>query len=149
MAQRIATSAGAIILREMEGQLKIALAHHQRDTKSWVLPKGHVEENESLEQAARREIYEETGLDNIQLIKHLGTIMRESVESNGDVKQKTIHLYLAYALDNRLPQAPSDPKFLEVGWFSPVEAITLLPYEEGQAFLREHLGLLFNEHVNS
>jgi 8-oxo-dGTP pyrophosphatase MutT (NUDIX family) len=143
MAQRTATSAGAIILREVEGRLKIALAHHQRASKPWVLPKGHVEEGESLEQAALREIYEEAGLDDVQLIKHLGTIMRESVKRNGDVEQKTIHLYLAYAPGESQSQAPSDPRFIGVGWFSPVEAIELLPYESEQAFLREHLGLMF------
>ena len=52
MVQRTATSAGAIILREVEGKLKVALAHHPRTTKSWVLPKGHVEAGETLEQAA-------------------------------------------------------------------------------------------------
>ena len=51
-----ATSAGAIILREIDGELKIALAQHQRSEKRWVIPKGHVELNESLEQAALREI---------------------------------------------------------------------------------------------
>ena len=58
---RTATSAGAIILREVEGKLKIALAQHQRSIKTWVLPKGHVEEGESVEEAALREIFEETG----------------------------------------------------------------------------------------
>ena len=77
MVVNTATSAGAIILREIEGELKIALAHHQRTDKSWVLPKGHVEEGETIEEAALREIHEETGLDNVQLIKHLGTILRE------------------------------------------------------------------------
>ena len=143
MAQRTATSAGAIILREVAGELKIALAQHPRATKTWVLPKGHVEEGESLEQAALREIYEEAGLDNVQLIKHLGTITRESVKSNGDVEQKTIHFYLAYAPGDSQSQAPTDPGFIEVGWFSPGAAIELLPYEGEQAFLREHLGLLF------
>ena len=143
MVQRTATSAGAIILREVEGKLKVALAHHPRTTKSWVLPKGHVEEGESLEQAALREIYEEAGLDHVQLIKHLGTITRESVKSNGDVEQKTIHFYLAYAPGDSQSHAPTDPKFIEVNWFSPREAIELLPYASERAFLREHLGLLF------
>jgi len=138
-----ATSAGAIILREVEGMLKIALAQHQRAIKTWVLPKGHVEGSESVEEAALREIYEETGLDNVQLIKHLGTIMRESLKSNGDVVQKTIHFYLAYALSNSQFHGPSDLGFTEVGWFAPEEAIELLPYEAEQAFLREHLGPLF------
>jgi 8-oxo-dGTP pyrophosphatase MutT (NUDIX family) len=143
MVVRTATSAGAIILREIEGELKIALAQHQRADKTWVLPKGHVEEGESIEQAALREIYEEAGLDNVQLIKHLGTIMRESAKSSGDVVNKTIHFFLAYALSNNQSPAPSDLSFTEVGWFSPGEAIELLPYEEEQAFVREHLGPLF------
>src|ERR1051326_9587906 len=142
MATRTATSAGAIILREVKGKLKIALAQHARATKSWVLPKGHVEAGETIEQAALREIYEETGLDNVQLIKHLGTLLRESTKSNGDVEEKTIHLFLAYAPDNDHSQSPSDPRFVGVSWFSPQEAITLLPYESEQAFFREHLGLL-------
>ncbi len=143
MIIRTATSAGAIILREVEGKLKIALAQHQRAIKTWVLPKGHVEEGESVEEAALREIYEETGLDNVRLIKHLGTIMRESVKSNGDVEQKTIHFYLAYALGNNQSPDPSDLSFIEARWFEPEEAIELLPYEAEQAFLREHLGPLF------
>jgi 8-oxo-dGTP pyrophosphatase MutT (NUDIX family) len=143
MVMRAATSAGAIILREVEGKLKIALAQHQRATKTWVLPKGHVEQGESLEQAALREIYEETGLDNVQLIMHLGTIMRESVKSNGSIEQKTIHFYLAYAAGNQQLPAPSDERFIEVGWFAPGDVINLLPYQEEKAFLREQLDLLF------
>ena len=144
MATRTATSAGAIILREMEGQLKIALAQHARATKSGVLPKCHGEEGESIERAALREIYDETGLDNVQLIKHLGTITRESTKTNGDVEEKTIHLYLAYAPGNGLSEAPGDPRFSGVSWFSPQDAIKLLPYESERAFFREHLGLLLD-----
>jgi 8-oxo-dGTP pyrophosphatase MutT (NUDIX family) len=143
MVVRTATSAGAIILREVEGELKIALAQHQRVIKAWVIPKGHVEEGESIEQAALREIYEEAGLDNVQLIKHLGIIMRESAKSSGDVVQKTIHFFLAYALSDSQSPTPLDLSFIEVGWFRPEEAIELLPYTEEQAFLREHLAPLF------
>lgn len=148
MAQRTATSAGAIILREVEGDLKVALAHHPRATKAWVLPKGHVEEGETIEQAALREIYEETGLVDVRLIKHLGTIVRESQKSNGDVEQKTIHFYLAYAPEKSQSHIPPDDRFVDPGWFSPVEALQLLPYEGEQTFLREHLGLLFDEQQN-
>ncbi len=143
MVESTATSAGAIILREVEGELKIALAQHQRADKTWVLPKGHVEDGETIEEAALREIYEEAGLDNVQLIKHLGTILRTSVKINGDVVHKTIHFFLAYALSNNRPPKPSDLSFTEVGWFRPGEAIELLPYEEERVFLREQLAPLF------
>jgi 8-oxo-dGTP pyrophosphatase MutT (NUDIX family) len=142
MATRTAISAGAVILREIEGKLKIALAQHANTTNSWVLPKGHVEAGETIEQTALREIYEETGLENVQLITHLGTILRERLKSNGDVEEKTIHLFLAYAPGNSHSQAPSDPRFVEVSWFSPQEALKLLPYESERAFFWEHLGTL-------
>ena len=143
MALIMATSAGAIILREVKGQLKIALAHHSRTTNSWVLPKGHVEDGESLQQTALREVYEETGLDNVQLIHYLGSILRESTKSNGDVIQKTIHYYLAYSFSLPKAPTPTDQRFIEVGWFSPKEAIKLLPYESDQDFIKEHLESLF------
>lgn len=143
MAQKTATSAGAVILREVEGQLKVALAQRARANKVWVLPKGHVEKGESLEQAALREVFEETGLSNVQLITYLGAIPRESIKSNGEVEQKTIHFYLAYAPFESQSQAPTDARFIEPGWFCPEEAIELLPYENDRAFLREHLALLF------
>ena len=139
MAQRTAVSAGAIILREIAGELKLALAHHKDSAKEWVLPKGHVDPGESVEQAALREIHEETGLTSVQLIKHLGTIVRQSKRSNGDVEDKTIHYFQAYALDNTQPQSPLDPRFTGVGWFSPRQAIELIPYEQDRAFLQEHL----------
>ncbi len=146
MVQRTAVSAGAIILREIEGELKLALAHHKNSAKEWVLPKGHVDPGESVEQAALREIHEETGLVGVQLIKHLGTIVRQSLKSSGDVEDKTIHYFLAYALDNDQSQTPLDPRFTGVGWFSPHQAIELIPFEQDRAFLQEHLSPMLNSH---
>ena len=143
MSQKTATSAGAIILREIGGELKIALAHHKNSEKEWVLPKGHVEPGETIAQAALREIHEEAGLNQVQLINHLGTIKRQSVKPNGDEVDKTIHYYLAYALGDSQLQDPLDQRFLEVGWFSPQEALELIPYETDKAFIKQHLAPLF------
>ena len=129
-------------LRDIDGELKVALAQHQSSTKTWVLPKGHVEVGESIEQAALREIFEEAGLANVQLIKLLGSLLRSSVKSNGDVVHKTIHYYLAYAVGFDVPQTPSDLAFAEVGWFSPKQAMELLPYEAERVFFQEHLSPL-------
>ena len=69
--------------------------------------------------------------------------MRESVKSNDVLVQKTIHFFLAYALENTQSSTPTDLIFTEVGWFRPEIAIELVPYESDQAFMREHLAPLF------
>ncbi len=140
--ERKAVSAGAIILQEVDGELKIALAQRKNKNKTWVLPKGHVEAGESIEQAALREVYEETGLRRVQLITYLGVVSREAAKSNGNVVRKTIHYYLAYALQNNKEQAPPDTAFAKPGWFSPPEAMRLLPYEEERAFFSKQLEAL-------
>ena len=143
MAVRMEVSAGAFILRDIDGELKVALAQHRHSEKVWGIPKGHVEPGETIEQAALREIAEETGLFNVTLIRYLGSILRESVKENGDIVQKTIHYYLAYASDDhQQPSEPTDNKFTAVGWFPAQQAIQLLPYEADRAFFREHLPLL-------
>ncbi len=143
MAVQTAVSAGAYILREIDGKLKVALAQHRRNEKVWSIPKGHVEPGETIEQAALREIAEEAGLFSVTLISYLGSILRESVKENGDILQKTIHYYLAYASDDhQQPSQPTDDKFTSVGWFPAQRAIQLLPYESDRAFFREHLPLL-------
>src|SRR5581483_2853065 len=142
MLQKTATSAGAIILRVIDGQIKLALAHRLRETKPWVLPKGHVEPGETFQQAALREIHEEAGLTCVQLLTYLGQIKRETVK-NGDTIQKTIHYYLAYALPTDQPELPTDQGFAQPGWFAPSDALALLPYEQERLFMRERLGELF------
>jgi len=137
--------AGAIVLRDVGGKLKIALAREPRKGPSvWVLPKGHSEPGESLEETALREVREEVGLTNIQLIKYLGRIVRPSVEEAGKVVKKTIHIYLAYALGDEQFQSPLDPLLVEVNWFSPQKALEMIPFEEDRNFLKEHLPLMFD-----
>ena len=53
-------SAGGVVLRDTGGQVELAVVSPRRGVVA--LPKGHPEPGESLEQAATREVREETGL---------------------------------------------------------------------------------------
>lgn len=60
-------SAGAIIFRKQNSEIYYLLLHYT--ARHWDFPKGHIEEGEKEEDAVRREIREETGIEDIKIIK--------------------------------------------------------------------------------
>jgi len=68
----IEQSAGAIIFRKEGGKIYYLLLEYPSMTSDkknyWGFPKGHIEENERKEEAASREILEETGLKDLKFI---------------------------------------------------------------------------------
>lgn len=59
-------SAGAIVFRRGKGTILYLLLHYQ--ASHWDFPKGHIEKGESEEEALRREVFEETGIKDLELI---------------------------------------------------------------------------------
>ncbi|RMA97782.1 NUDIX hydrolase [Hydrogenothermus marinus] len=83
-------SAGGIVFRETEeGKLEIILI---RVKNRWSFPKGNVEKGETKENAALREVKEETGAD-AEIIKYLGEV--DYWYSSGLVR---IHKFVYYFL---------------------------------------------------
>lgn len=98
-------TAGGIVLGDSG---TIALVRNRTETL-WFFPKGHIEEGETDEVAARREIQEETGLTDLELIDDLGTYERYGILPNGDDNLealKSIHMYL-FAAPMHATLAPS------------------------------------------
>jgi len=62
-------SAGAVIFRKTESGIRYLLLHYHYKTYYWDFPKGNIEEGEREEDAARREVKEETGLENIKFME--------------------------------------------------------------------------------
>jgi 8-oxo-dGTP diphosphatase len=57
----VVQAAGGLVIRRRDGLLEIAVVHRP-EHHDWSFPKGKLEEGESFEDAALREVREETGL---------------------------------------------------------------------------------------
>ena len=119
-------AAGGVVTRDANhgapgGSLEYLVVHRPR-YDDWSLPKGKLEPGESFEDAARREIEEETGV-RVELGAALPT--SEYVDRHG--RPKVVH-YWRMTPVGTTAWNPND-EVDEVRWITAAEAATLLSYE--------------------
>ena len=86
-------SSGGFVISKSDPTLVALMARFNRGGKlEWCIPKGHLEQDETTEQAAIREVFEETGLE-AQIIQHLGEVNYQFIQDGSKIS-KTVHVYL-------------------------------------------------------
>jgi 8-oxo-dGTP pyrophosphatase MutT (NUDIX family) len=115
-------SIGAVIFRRLIDEPEIILLRRANGT--WVLPKGHIEPNEEIEAALRREITEETGITNVKIHQKLGDF-RYLFRPNGDVVDKVVTYHLVECQDFNI-QLTTDVDHLAARWV-PIDDVQLMP----------------------
>jgi 8-oxo-dGTP pyrophosphatase MutT (NUDIX family) len=108
------TSAGGLVVDRSGGHPRVALIGRvdRRGRLLWSLPKGHLEAGETAEDAAVREIEEETGIRG-RVLAVLGTIDYWFVADDRRV-HKTVHHYLLEAAGGEL--SDEDVEVDQVAW---------------------------------
>lgn len=134
-SNRMKEGAGGIILNR-EGKLLMVEQHGN----SWSFPKGGVEKGESLLEAARREIAEETGITDLHYLGELGSYERYSIGKEGvgenrdwPLRKRTLFLFRT---DTAIG-TPNDPdgEITDVRWATVEEALQLLTHPKDSEFL--------------
>ncbi len=97
-----------------------------RERLLWSLPKGHIEEGETPEEAAIREVAEETGI-NSEISRELGVIDFWFM-AGGKRIHKTVHHYLFKEVGGTL--TPQESEVDEARWFPLEEIVELLAYPD-------------------
>jgi 8-oxo-dGTP pyrophosphatase MutT (NUDIX family) len=92
----------------------------------WSLPKGHIEEGETPEQAAIREVKEETGIDS-SISKSLGVIDFWFM-AGGKRIHKTVHHYLFSEVGGVI--SPQETEVDDVQWFPLDQIVSQLAYSD-------------------
>lgn len=125
-------SAGGVVARIENGRVLIALVG-EKGLSQYVLPKGHVEAGETLEQAAVREIEEEAGFSQLKLLGPLG--IKERLDFSKRAWKKTHYFLFA---TEQVDGVPMDHKHHYAAKWFPLDAFPDLFWPEQTQLIREN-----------
>lgn len=87
----------------------------------WDLPKGKMEKGESREESAVREIEEETGLADVELVNFINTTYHIYIERNGDKVLKCTHWFEMNFNGEDTSKPQIEEGITEVAWKNTVQ----------------------------
>lgn len=119
-------TAGGVIFRRTGQNVEILLIQDAKDR--WTIPKGHIEEGETAKQTAEREIREETGLQEMQVLNWLGKIHFRYRRATSLVLMTTEIFLVAAKGDTDKLQA--EDWMNGIKWFPATEALDKIEYDD-------------------
>ena len=120
------TAGGIVFRRDEKGALEILLIQDAKDR--WTIPKGHIEEGETAVQTAKREIGEEAGLLEVDMLGWLGKIHFRYRRIDKLVLMTTqIYLVRAKGDTNAIQK---EDWMNDIKWFKFHDALDAIEYED-------------------
>jgi 8-oxo-dGTP pyrophosphatase MutT (NUDIX family) len=134
-------SAGIVVYRRdpATGKLHYLLLHYIGG--HWDLPKGKVEANESLEEAAMREVREETGLNVAPLGNFSETISYYYRNQERDLVDKSVTFFIG---ETKIADITLSEEHLSFEWLEIGQALKRLTYNNAR-----HLLSMVNQFIHA
>ena len=115
-------SAGIVFFRKIEDRIEFLLLHYP--SGHWDLVKGHIENNETAKEAAKRESKEETGITDVKFIDGF----EEEIEyyfkyDNQDIHKKVI-FFLSETKQDRITLSDEHLDFIWLNFENATKKIT-------------------------
>jgi len=134
-------SAGAVLyIREGNGVEYLLLKY---GAGHWDFPKGHIEKNESELEAVVREVWEETGIQRIELVDGFRKVINYMFMKNGRLVRKEVVFYLGEVFERAVTLSQ---EHLDFAWLPLEKAVERLTFKtaretllEADSYLRKRL----------
>lgn len=128
MTEKRIEAAGGVVLRRGEEETEVAVVHRPR-YDDWSFPKGKLDPGETFEEAALREVREETGL-----VCRLGPELAFAHYDDSKGRPKLVRYWLMAVIDD--PGFVPNDEVDELRWLTPAEANDLLTYSRDRKLVR-------------
>jgi 8-oxo-dGTP diphosphatase len=109
---KIFVTVDVLVINKKTAEILLIKRLNEPFKEYWALPGGFVDENEDLEQAARRELFEETNIETNEMIQ-IGAFGTPNRDPRGHMISIA---YRTNLIDNQIVKAKDDAK--ETKWFS-------------------------------
>lgn len=123
--------AAAITFRIDDGVPLVLVVRAKRNPDHWIFPKGHVEPDETSDEAALRELLEEGGVEG-EVVSRLGEL---TYTRNG--RTHDVEYYLCAYRETVGTDEPRSPR-----WCSYEDALGLLTFSDARQLLRRALPII-------
>lgn len=133
--ERSEFSAGGVVRRGDDVAVIVPVRRDSRGHRVLGLPKGHPDGDETAEQAATREVNEETGLQ-VELIEPLGEVDYHYERKGRRVHKRVVFFLFEYRSGNL---ADHDHEIEDARWMPLADAVGALTYDGEREMVRRAL----------
>ncbi len=136
-------SAGAVVFNDNGGATHFLLLHYPAG--HWDFPKGNIEEGEAPVETVRREIFEETGIKRIHILKGFGEKVDYFYRRDSEPVHKSVIYLLAQTKTREVTLSYEHKGY---AWLSLKEALNKVTYKNSKQVLQDAAKFLRQASVN-